>query len=70
MNDSFPAECRAFANSFTDPSLIEEIPKIPKLDWETGSQFQSSTSPLNKFMKSLWERNKSHPMQKVKLKDK
>jgi len=31
LSDSFPAECRAFAKSFTDPSLIEEIPNDPKI---------------------------------------
>ena len=35
--DSFPAEYRAFAKSFTDPSVIEEIPNDPKIRLGNGN---------------------------------
>ena len=35
--DSFPAEWRASAKSFTDSSLIEEIPNDPKLRLGNGN---------------------------------
>ena len=35
--DSFPAEWRAFAKSFTDSSLIEEIPNDPKIGLGNGN---------------------------------
>ena len=35
--DSFPVEWRAFAKSFTDSSLIEEIPNDPKIELGNGN---------------------------------
>ena len=37
FNDSFPPEWRAFAKSFTDSSLIEEIPNDPKIGLGNGN---------------------------------
>jgi len=49
--DSYPVEWRAFAKSFTEATFIEEIPNDPKIGLgQTATQFQSSTSPLNKSM--------------------
>ena len=43
---------------------------IPKLDWETETQFQSSTSPLNKSRNFLGGKKQIPPTTKRKLTDK
>ena len=49
--DSFPAECRAFAKSFTDSSLIKEIPNDPKIGLGNGN----SVSILEISSKQIYE---------------
>ena len=49
--DSFPAEWRAFAKSFTDSSLIKEIPNDPKIGLGNGN----SVSILEISSKQIYE---------------
>ena len=49
--DSFPAECRAFAKSFTESSLIKEIPNDPKIGLGNGN----SVSILEISSKQIYE---------------
>ena len=61
--DSFPAEYRAFAKSFTDPSLIEEIPDDPKIRLGNGNLVPILDISSKQIYEFFWERNKSHPLQ-------
>ena len=49
--NSFPAEWRAFAKSFTESSLIEEISKDPKI----GLGNRNSISILDISSKQIYE---------------
>ena len=67
--DSFPAEWRAFAKSYTGASLIEEIPNDPKIELGNGNSV-----PIIDISKQIYEivlgKKQIPPTAKRKLTDK
>lgn len=69
--DSFPpAEWRAFAKSFTDSPLIEEIPNDPKIELGNGNSVPILVISSKQIDEILLEKKQIPPTAKKKLTDK
>ena len=68
--DSFPAEWRPFAKSFTDWSLIEEIPNDPKIGLGNGNSIPLLDSSSKQIYEIFLRKKQILPTAKRKLTDK
>ena len=68
--DSFPAEWRAFAKSFTDSSLIEEIPNNPKIGLGNGNSVPILDVSSKQIYEIFLRKKQIPPTTKRKLTDK
>ena len=68
--DSFPAEWRAFAKSFTDSSLIEEIPNDPKIGLGDGNSVPILDISTKQIYEIFLGKKQIPPTAKRKLTDK
>ena len=68
--DSFPPEWRAFAKSFTDSSLIEEIPNDPKIGLGNGNSVPILDVSAKQIYEIFLRKKQIPPTAKRKLTDK
>ena len=68
--DSFPAEWHAFAKSFTDSSLIEEIPNHPKIGLGNGNSISNLDISSKQTYEIFLRKKRIPPTAKRKLTDK
>ena len=68
--DSFPAEWRALAKSFTDSSLIEEIPNDPKIVLGNGNSIPILDISSKQIYDIFLRKKQIPPTAKRKLTDK
>ena len=68
--DSFPVEWRAFAKSFTDSSLIEEIPNDPKIELGNGNPIPILDISSEQIYEIFFKKKQIPPTAKRKLTDK
>ena len=68
--DSFPAEWRGFAKSFTDSSLVEEIPNDPKIGLGNGNSIPILDISSKQIYEIFLREKQIPPTAKRKLRDK